>query len=59
VDLLLLGCRDCGFESHLGNGYLSVASVLCFQEEVSAKDRSIFQRTPKIVCVADGDCVCC
>jgi hypothetical protein len=28
---------DCGFESRLGHGYLSVVSVVCCQVEVSAK----------------------
>jgi len=37
---------DCGFDSHRGHGYLSVVSVVCCQvEEVSAKDRSLVQRS--------------
>jgi len=31
-----LTCRDRGFESHQGHGYLSVVSVVCCQVEVSA-----------------------
>jgi hypothetical protein len=31
-----LACRDCGFESHLGQGRLSVVSVVWCQVEVSA-----------------------
>ena len=30
-----LACRDLGFESHRGHGYLSVVSVVCCQVEVS------------------------
>ena len=33
-----VACCDRGFESHRGHGYLSVASVVCCQIEVSATD---------------------
>ena len=36
VSLRPLTCRDRGFESHRGHGYLPVVSVVCFQVEVSA-----------------------
>jgi len=35
VGLWPLACRDYGFESNRGHGYLSVVSVVCCQEEVS------------------------
>jgi hypothetical protein len=41
-----LACWDCGFESHRGNGCLSVVSVVCCQVEVSATDWSLVQRNP-------------
>jgi len=34
VDLRPLACWDCGFESHPGNGYLSVVNDVCCQVEV-------------------------
>ena len=42
------GCSlsgDCGFEFRLGHGRLFLASVVCCQVEVSATDRSLFQRS--------------
>ena len=36
VGLRPLARRDCGFESHRGNGCLSVVGVVCCQVEVSA-----------------------
>ena len=41
-----LACWDLGFESHRGNGYLSVVSVVCCQVEVSATSWSLVQRSP-------------
>jgi hypothetical protein len=38
VGLRSLTCCDRGFESHPGNGCLSVVSVVCCQVEVSAAD---------------------
>jgi len=35
-----------GFDSHRGHGYLSVASVVCCQVEVSATSWSLLQRSP-------------
>jgi hypothetical protein len=37
---------DCGFESHLGHGCLSLVSVVCCQVEVSATGWSLVQRSP-------------
>ena len=37
---------DCGFESRRGHVRLSLVSVVCFQVEVSAWDRSLVQRIP-------------
>ena len=36
VGLRTLAWWDCGFETHRGNGFLSVMSVVCCQTEVSA-----------------------
>ena len=41
-----LNCRDRGFESHRGHGYLSVVRVVCCQVEVSATSWSLLQRSP-------------
>jgi hypothetical protein len=46
VDLRPLTYWDCGFESRLGHGCLSVVSVVCCQVEVSATDWSLVQRSP-------------
>jgi hypothetical protein len=46
VGLLPLACWDCGFESRRGHGCLSLMSVVCCQEEVSATGWSLFQRSP-------------
>jgi len=43
VDLRRLPCSDCGFESRCGNGFLSLATVVCFQAEVSATGRSLVE----------------
>jgi hypothetical protein len=45
VGLRPLACWDCGFESRLGHGCLSVVSVVCCQVEVSATGRSLVQRS--------------
>ena len=45
VDLRLLACWDCGFESRRGHGRL--LWMLCFQVEVSVSGWSLFQRSPK------------
>jgi hypothetical protein len=37
---------DCGFESRLGHGCLSLVSVVCCQVEVSATSWSLVQRSP-------------
>ena len=39
-------CWDCGFESRQRHGSLSLMSVLCCQEQVSASGRSLIQRSP-------------
>ena len=41
-----LACRDRGFESLRGHGYLSVVSVVCCQVEVAATSWSLVQRSP-------------
>ena len=39
MELRLLACWDCGFESRRGHGCLSLVSVVCCQMRVSASDR--------------------
>jgi hypothetical protein len=46
VGLRPLAYWNCGFESHLGHGCLSLVSVVCSQVEVSATGRSLVQRGP-------------
>jgi hypothetical protein len=46
VGLRPLAYWDCGFESRLGHGCLSVVSVVCCQEEVSATSWPLVQRSP-------------
>jgi hypothetical protein len=46
VDLRLLACWDCRFESRLGHGCPSLMSVVCCQAEFYAQGRSLFQRRP-------------
>jgi hypothetical protein len=41
-----LACWDCGFESPLGHGCLSLVIVVCCQVELSASDWSFIQRSP-------------
>jgi len=45
VGLLPFIFWDCGFESRLVHGYLSLVSVVCCQVEVFATGRSLFQRS--------------
>jgi hypothetical protein len=58
VGLRPLGCWDCGFESRLRHGCLSVVIVVCCQVEVSATGWSLVQRSPTecgvSVCVRDA-----
>ena len=57
VGLRPFACWDCGFESHWGQGCLSLLSVVCCEVEVSASGRSLVQRSPTecvCVCVCDG-----
>ena len=49
------GCWDCGFDSQLGYGCLSVVKVLLCQVEVSASCWSNLQRRPTDCGV--GNCV--
>ena len=44
--LPLLACWDCGFESRQGHRCMSLISVVCCQEVVSATGRSLVQRSP-------------
>jgi len=46
VDLWLLACWDCGFNSRHGYECLSIVSAVCCQVEVSATGRSLVQRSP-------------
>jgi hypothetical protein len=46
VGLRPLAYWDCGFESRLGHGYLSLVSVVFCQVEASATDWSLVQRSP-------------
>jgi hypothetical protein len=39
-------CWDCEFKSHKGHGCLSLVSVVCFQEEISASGWSLIQSSP-------------
>jgi hypothetical protein len=48
-------CRDCGFESGRGHGFLSVVSVVCCQVEVSVSGRSLVQRSPTECGVSECD----
>ena len=43
-----LACWDCGFESRMGHGYLSLVSVVCCQVEVSASKGVL----PSVVCLS-------
>jgi len=45
-----------GLESHRGHGYLSVTNVACSQAQISAKGRSLVQRSPTERCVSECDC---
>jgi hypothetical protein len=49
-----LASCDCGYESRQGIRSLSFVNVVCCQVEVSAKGRSLVQRSPTdcIVCVS-------
>ena len=47
---------DCGFESHLGNGGVSLVSVVYCQVEVSASGWSLVQRSPTECCLSERDC---
>jgi len=55
VVLRLLACWDCGFESHQGNGYLSLAIVVCCQVEVSATGLSLLQMSPAECEMSESD----
>jgi hypothetical protein len=46
VGLRPFACWDCGFESRLRHGCLSLVSVVCCQIQVSAMGRSLVQRRP-------------
>ena len=46
VGLRPLACWDCGFESPLGHGCLSLVSVVCCHVDISATGRSLVQRSP-------------
>jgi hypothetical protein len=50
-----LACWDCGFESRLGHGCLSLVSVVCCQVEVSASGWSLVQRSPNECGVSECD----
>ena len=46
VGLRSLACWECGFESRLGHGCLSVVRVVCWQVDVSATGWSLIKRSP-------------
>jgi len=46
---------DCGFESRRANGYLYLENTICCQVEISARGRSLAQRSPINVCVIECD----
>ena len=50
-----LSCWDCGFESRLWHGCLSLEIVVCCQVEISATDRSLAQRSPTECAVSGCD----
>jgi hypothetical protein len=50
-----LACWDRGFESCLGHGCLSLASVVCCQVEVSGMGLSLVQRSPTECGVCDRE----
>jgi len=53
VDLRLLACCDCGFESRREHRCLSVVSVVCCQVEVSATgDHSSRGVLPSVACLS-------
>ena len=51
VGLWPFACWDCGFESHLMHGWISVMSAVCCQVEVCATSWSLAQRSPTDFCV--------
>ena len=53
VGLWELACWDFGFESHRGNGCLSLVSVVCCQVEVPASRWSLVQRNPPVCGVSN------
>jgi len=46
---------DCGFESRRGNGCLYLENAICCQVEISARGRSLAQRSPIKPCVIECD----
>jgi hypothetical protein len=46
VGLRSLDCWECCFESCRGHGCVSVARVVCRQVAVSARGKSLIQRSP-------------
>jgi hypothetical protein len=55
VGLRPLDYWDCGFESRLGHGCLSVVSVVCCQVDVYATGWSLVQRSPTECGVSECD----
>ena len=57
IGLRPLACWNLGFESCWAYGCLSLVKVTCCQVEVSAKGRSLVQRSPTVcVCVCIIEC---
>jgi len=48
-------CRDCGLESHIRHGCLSIVSAGCCQVEVSASGWSLVQRSPTECGMSESD----
>ena len=57
MELWLLACWDCKFESHRGHGFLFLISVVCCQVVVSESGWSLVQRSPTecSVCACDHE----
>ena len=56
VDVGLLSCGGCGFQSRRVHGCLSFASVVCRRIKVSATGRSLVQRS-SVVYAVDVSCI--
>ena len=53
MDLRPFACWDWGFESHQGNGCLSLVNVVFCQVEFSAPDHSFGEVLQRVLCLSD------